>query len=41
MNLSFAVSPDGVLFFDIHEESIDGTGVLWFLEQLLEEVAGG
>ncbi|MHB1435724.1 MAG: IS630 family transposase, partial [Thermoplasmata archaeon] len=40
LNLISAVSPDGALFFDIHEESIDGTRVLWFLEQLLEEVEG-
>jgi transposase len=40
LNLISAVSPEGALFFDIHEESIDGTRVLWFLEQLLEEVEG-
>ena len=27
-------------FFDIHEESIDGSRGLWFLEQLLEGVEG-
>ena len=41
LNLRSAVSSDGALFFDIHEESIDGMRVLWFLEQLLEEVEGG
>ena len=40
LNLISAVNPDGALFFDIYEESIDGTRVLWFLEQLLEEVEG-
>ncbi len=36
LNLISAVSPDGALFFDIREESIDGMRVLWFLERLLE-----
>ncbi len=40
LNLISAVTPDGALFFDLHEESIDGMRVLWFLEQLLEEVVG-
>ena len=40
LNLISAVTQDGALFFDIHEESIDGMRVLWFLEQLLEEVEG-
>jgi transposase len=40
LNLISAVSPDGALFFDIHEESIDGTRVLWFLEKLLKEEPG-
>ena len=40
LNLISAVSPDVALFFDTHEESIDGMRVLWFLEQLLEEVEG-
>ncbi len=40
LNLISAVSPDRPLFFDIHEESIDGMRGLWFLEQLLEEVEG-
>ncbi len=40
LNLISAVSPGGALFFDIHEESSDGMRVLWFPEQLLEEVEG-
>lgn len=40
LNLISAVSPEGALFFDIHEDNIDGMRVIWFLEQLLEEVEG-
>lgn len=40
LNLISAVTPDGALFFDIHEENIDGTLVMWFLEKLLAEVPG-
>ncbi len=40
LNPISAVSPDGALFFDIHEESIDGTRVLGFLEKLLKEEPG-
>ena len=40
LSLISAVSPDGALFFDIHEESIDGMRVLWFLEKLLKEEPG-
>ena len=38
LNPISAVSPDGMLFFDIHEESIDGMRALRLLEPLLEEV---
>jgi transposase len=34
------VTADGELFFEIHEHDITGTEVVWFLEQLLEEIEG-
>jgi transposase len=40
LNLISAVSAEGTLLFDIHEDNIDGTRVIWFLEQLLEEIPG-
>lgn len=40
LNLISAVSPEGALYYEIHEESIDGTRVLEFLEKLLKEVPG-
>ena len=38
LNPISAVSPDRMLFFDIHEESMDGMRALRLLEPLLEEV---
>jgi transposase len=34
------VTPGGELYFEIHEGDVTGTEVIWFLEQLLEEIAG-
>lgn len=34
------VTLDGELFFDAHRHDITGTEVIWFLEQLLEELSG-
>ncbi len=40
LNLISAVSPDGALYFGIHEEGVDGMRVIRFPEQLLEEIDG-
>jgi transposase len=34
------VTSDGELYFELHEDDITGTQVIWFLEQLLEEIPG-
>ncbi len=34
------VSLDGELYFDLHRDDFTGTEVVWFLEQLLEEIPG-
>jgi transposase len=34
------VTADGELYFEIHEHDVSGTEVIWFLEQLLEEIPG-
>jgi transposase len=34
------VTAEGELYFEIHEHDVTGTEVLWFLEQLLEEIPG-
>ena len=40
LNLISAVTPEGVLYYEVDAESIDGTRVIWFLEKLLEEIPG-
>jgi transposase len=34
------VTSDGELYFELHQDDIPGTQVIWFLEQPLEEVPG-
>jgi transposase len=34
------VTAEGELYFEIHEHDVSGTEVIWFLEQLLEEIPG-
>ena len=34
------VTLDGELYFDPHQHDISGTEVIWFLEQVLEEISG-
>jgi transposase len=34
------VTAEGELYFEVHEDDIRGTEVIWFLEQLLEEIPG-
>jgi transposase len=34
------VTLEGELYFDLHRHDLSGTEVLWFLEQLLEELSG-
>jgi putative transposase len=34
------VTLEGELYFDLHRDDMTGTEVIWFLEQLLEEIPG-
>jgi transposase len=34
------VTLEGELYFEVHREDLTGTEVIWFLEQLLEEISG-
>lgn len=34
------VTADGELYFELHEHDMTGTEVIWFLEQLLDEIPG-